>query len=70
MTDRVECYSGYQYAEKPRALQWQGQTLEITEIKAEWPTPVSHCFRVLTQAGLWFELSYNEIDNQWTIHPL
>jgi hypothetical protein len=70
MTDRVECYSGFQYADKPRAVQWQGQLLEIIEIQAEWRTPVSRCFRVITRAGLCLDLSYTEMNDEWTIHPV
>jgi hypothetical protein len=70
MTEPVECYSGAQYAEKPCALNWQGQRLEISVIQAEWRTPVSHYFRVKTQDGQAFELAYFDLNNEWTIHPL
>lgn len=69
MTGLVECHSGFQYAEKPKAIQWEGQRLEVVEIKAEWRTPLSHCFRVRTQDERWFELSYNETTDEWTIQP-
>ena len=29
MTELVECHSGFSYAEKPVALTWEGQRLEV-----------------------------------------
>jgi len=70
MNDLVECHSGYDYAEKPQAFQWEGQRLEITEIKAEWRTPQSHYFRVCVLDGRYFELSYQQTEDDWAIKAL
>ena len=46
LKDLVECHSGYEYAERPVALHWQGQRLEIEAVEAEWRIPGGRCFRV------------------------
>ena len=66
----VECYSGGQYAEKPRALHWEGQRLEVSEIEAEWRTPAGHFFRLNTKNGQKFELVYNELSDEWKVDLL
>ncbi len=66
----VECHSGYAYAERPTALHWQGQRLEIIEIEAEWRAPGGRCFRVRTLGNHRFELIYNEKDDEWKINEL
>jgi hypothetical protein len=68
MSELVECHSDYAYEERPIALIWDGQRLEIVSILAEWRTPENKCFRVLTSNGLEFELSYREATNDWHIY--
>ena len=46
--DPVECHSGYEYAERPTALYWEGDRLEVAEILDRWRIPGAHCFRVRT----------------------
>ena len=66
----VECYSGYKYAEKPRALYWEGQRLEVSEMEADWRTPAEHLFRVITKNGQKFELVYDELSGEWKVNLL
>jgi hypothetical protein len=68
MTELVECHSGYTYAEKPIALQWEQQRLEISDILAEWRIPGGHCFRVKTRDNQTFELFYGELYDEWRIN--
>jgi hypothetical protein len=74
MTDFVECHSGSAYAERPTALTWQGQRLIITEILSQGRTPQAKWFRVRTEYGQVFELSYGEAADEhpseykWQIH--
>jgi len=68
LTDLVECHSGYEYGERPVALQWQGQRHEISEILARWRIPGGKCFQVLTSDGQVFELFYGELYDEWRIH--
>jgi hypothetical protein len=64
----VECHSGYEYAERPVALRWVDQRLEIVEILAEWRIPGGKCFRVRAQDGRIFELFYGELYGEWRIN--
>ncbi len=70
MSDLVECYSGYEYAERPRALHWQGTRLEIEAVEAEWRIPGGKRFRVHTADGQVFELFYGELYDEWRIYPV
>ena len=68
--DQVECRSDLEYADRPLALTWQGQRLEIAEILASWRGPGEKGFRVKTTDGQAFELSYRELPDEWHIQPL
>jgi hypothetical protein len=68
MSDLVECHSDHEYAEKPLALTWKGQRLEIAGILSQWRIPGARCFRVSTQDGQIFELFYGELYDEWRIH--
>jgi hypothetical protein len=63
----VECHSGYTYAERPTALHWEDQRLEITDIQARWRIPGGIRFRVLVEDGRIFELFYGELYDEWRI---
>ena len=45
MIDPVECHSGFEYAERPIALTWEGQRLEIAAIESTWRIPGGKCQR-------------------------
>ena len=65
MSPLVECHSDYTYAEKPVALTWEGQRLEIAAILAQWRTPEGKHFRVRIADGREFELVYyDETSNE------
>jgi len=64
---RVECHSGTTYAERPTALHWEGERLEIEAILARWRTPGGRVFRVQAVDGRVFELSYDEALDEWQI---
>lgn len=68
MSDLVECHSGYEYAERPLALTWQGQRLEISEVLERWRIPGARCFRVRASDGQIFELFYGELYDEWRIN--
>ena len=70
MGEPVECHSGFTYAEKPIALTWENHRLEIIQITAQWRSPERRHFRVRTNNGQVFELSYHEADNEWQITQL
>ncbi len=64
----VECRSDTEYAERPIALYWQEQRLEIVDILSRWRTPEGKRFRVRTADGQLFELNYDQVENLWEIH--
>jgi hypothetical protein len=68
MNELVECHSGFEYAERPVALTWQNQRLEIDEVVERWRIPGAKCFRVRTTDGQIFELFYGELYDEWRIH--
>ena len=63
----VECHSGYDYADRPVALHWQGARLEITCILARWRSPAGNDFRVQTEDGQAFSLVYLQASDEWQI---
>jgi hypothetical protein len=66
----VECYSGYTYAQEPRALVWKGARLLISAVERSWRTPSGRAFRVLTADGRRLWLSYDEATDSWTCEAL
>ena len=70
MPDLVECHSGHEYAERPTALWWEGQRLEVAEVEARWRISGGKKFRVRTVDEQVFELLYVELYDQWRVHHL
>ena len=68
--DSVECRSDSEYAERPLALTWGEQRLEIAEVLARWRGPGERGFRVKTVDGQAFELTYREIPDEWLVQPI
>jgi len=67
MADLVECHSGFAYADRPTALSWQGERLEVAVILQSWLTPTGKCFRVRTIDDRTFELIYDLDSDQWSV---
>jgi len=67
MNDQVYCRSDNKYAERPVALVWEGEKLEIEEVYASWRTPDGISFRVQTVNKQTFNLHYNESKDNWQI---
>jgi hypothetical protein len=66
----VECLSDLEYADRPLSLMWQGHRYEIAEILARWRGPAEKGFRVKTMDGFAFELTYQEISDDWHVQPI
>ena len=63
----VECYSGYQYAQRPAAFYWQGQRKLVEVILDQWLTPATRSFRVITQDQQIFELHFRFDSDDWEV---
>lgn len=70
VSDLVECHSGCEYAERPVALHWEGERLQVEIVEDRWRIPGGKCFRVRTTDGRRFELFYGELYDEWRINPL
>ncbi len=67
---KVNCYSGYTYAERPESFLWQDVEYEVEEIEKEWLEPGERYFQVRTRDNKLFRLYYNETDKQWSLIEL
>jgi hypothetical protein len=63
---QVVCYSGHTYAERPVSLIWEGLEHKVKQIEKEWQEPGARLFKVHTEDGRFFVLSYNERGDEWT----
>jgi hypothetical protein len=68
--ETVECRSDTEYAERPLSLLWQGYRYEIAEIISRWRGPGEKGFFVKTIDGFTFELTYQEISDDWHVQPI
>jgi len=66
----VFCHSGSTYAERPLALMWAGERLEIEVIEARWRSPGEMGFTVRTQDARRFTLIYLEAQDTWQIKEI
>jgi hypothetical protein len=64
---RVECYSGLEYADRPRAVWWQGARVEVEIVEAEWRSPEGKGFRVRLISGQTLDLFFSTRTNEWSI---
>lgn len=67
MADEVFCYSGYTYAQEPRAFIWRGERYTVATLERTWWSPEGRHFLVCTEAGERFELLYREHLADWLI---
>jgi hypothetical protein len=65
----VECYSGYKYGERPKAIEWQGRRIPVLNIIKQWQSSVGPCFLVDTLDQQSFELQYHELQGTWDVIP-
>ena len=69
MSDPVECHSGYEYAERPVALHWEGERLTVDEVEAGWRIPGGKRFRVRPADGRRLGPVYGGLHDERRIHP-
>ena len=63
----VNCYSGFTYAERPQSFIWRGEERTVCGMDGAWVEPGRRCFRVSTEGGRRFDLSYLESQDRWAI---
>ena len=63
----VECYSGYKYAQEPRAFTWRGHRYAIQQVERAWLAPEGPHFLVQTEEGGTYELAYDEAEDAWSL---
>ncbi len=66
MSVRVECYSGYTYAQEPRAVEWHGRRYAVLRVLSRWRAPDGPGFRVEVTRGV-LDLRYIEAEDRWTL---
>ena len=67
---KVTCYSGHTYAERPESFRWEGIEYEVEKIEREWVEPGGKHFQVRTKNNRLFQLSYNQVEEQWSVMEL
>lgn len=67
MKQVVECYSGATYAERPMAVHWQGQRLDVEQVLRSWRTPDGPGFEVIVTGGQKLRLVYDDMNELWTV---
>ncbi len=67
MNARVETYSGFAYAVAPRAFELENVTHRVVEIVRQWRTPGHIHFYVRDAGNEFFQLTYDEPNDAWTI---
>ena len=65
--NKVECYAGSKYPERPTAFESALGQFEVESILSQWRFPDSIGFRVKTTTADFFELIYREADDAWDI---
>ena len=66
----VECYSSAKYGQRPTAVVFEYERLEIMDIINFWRTPTGIAFQVLTKNNQAFELTYSENSDQWSYRTI
>ena len=64
----VSLYSGSHYAERPVALEHDGERLQVARVERSWREPDSLHFRVRVTDGRRFHLVYQQEADQWWVH--
>lgn len=64
---KVECYSGHTYAQRPTAFVWRGRRYQVAQILKQWRSPRGPGFSLRVDNDTLFELTYNEITDQWSL---
>ena len=63
----VECYSGYTYAQEPRAFVFESQRRRVTAVQRRWREPAGPCFQVLADDARSYTLAYDQATDRWNL---
>jgi hypothetical protein len=63
----VHCYAGASYPERPVALEWEGQWLDVVEVQHRARTPEGLRFDVLSEDGRTYRLVWKMDADSWSI---
>jgi len=66
-SDSVRCHSGYTYAQRPVSCTYDGRDYTVEKIIAESRLPEGRQFLVQISDGKFFDLIYNQVDDQWQV---
>lgn len=66
----VYCRSDSDYAERPLALKWQDERLEVIQILGRWRTPTGVHFKVKANNQAVFDLFYNPHEDTWQVDQI
>jgi hypothetical protein len=67
MNELVECYAGHAYPDRPRSLYWQGRYRPVDTVISRARLPEGLWFRVSTDEGEIFDLTYSVVTGVWRI---
>ncbi|MCD6289261.1 MAG: hypothetical protein J7M34_02065 [Anaerolineae bacterium] len=62
----VRCRSEASYPGRPVAVYW-AEDWHPVRLQRSWREPGAICFRVRSEAGLWFALRYDLIADVWDV---
>jgi len=65
--NRVRCYAGASYPERPAAFEWEGRWLEVAEVLWQARTPEGLVFDVLAKDGRRYRLAWDEARDEWIV---
>jgi hypothetical protein len=66
-TLNVECHSGGEYAEYPKAVTLDGKRLEVKKILHQWRSQSGKCFRLLLENEAEVQIEYDEGSDCWKL---
>jgi hypothetical protein len=63
----VDCYSGYTYAQEPRAFVIDKDRRKVKAVHRTWREPAGPCLAVLADNDATYVLAYDEATDRWQV---
>ena len=67
MSDKVECYAGASYPQRPLAVWVENERMQVIEVLHEFRAPDGKNYLVRVQGDRIFELHYLEWCDEWQV---